>query len=63
MGENGESHRGDPDPALGGLDEDLRRAQHMADDPALNPFERDLAWTYAQALRRAIGVLTGRPAR
>ena len=48
----------DPDPRLGGLDEDYARAAAMVDDEDLPAFDRRRAWVYARALRHAVLVLT-----
>lgn len=58
--ENGDLQRSDPDPSLGGLDEELWRARGVAADQSVPRPRRREAAMEARGLRRAILVLTGK---
>jgi hypothetical protein len=60
MGDAGDTQRNTPDPMLGGLDEDVRRARAVADDGARPVEDRRVAAAYALAVTSAVRVLTGR---
>lgn len=60
MEDNGDLRRSDPDPALGGLDEDIWRARQRAADVSLPMPRRREAAMEARGLRRAVLVLTGK---